>query len=1132
MAGSWNGLNYTGDATNETVFGTGANEGIFGAEGDDQLFGGGGDDAISGGVGHDLLDGGTGNDRLTDVGHVPFGFFGVIGHDTLRGGAGDDALSFESVDTGDVANGGAGIDTLRVDMGIFSNTTYPFGTVVNFTMGPGGAASVLLVDLANTLAVSNMEKLIFYGVNTVDFVTGGALDDRIYGGLADDHLFGGDGDDYIDGGTGIQDLDGGNGFDTVSFDLSGLATAVNLTNRANVSLGAYGSARNFEAFGYVTLGSGNNVVNLTQSTSVTIIAYSGNNRITVGDGGVVAVTGAGDDVFFAGNAQDEIDGGGGNNMAHLGGGDDEYAHRTTRTYTGTEQVWAEAGNDTIATASGNDMTDGGDGNDLIYNGSGNDRSFGGLGNDDMEGENGLDSLYGGDGDDLINSDQDFYEGTGVLVEADLLDGGNGNDKLWGGVGADRLFGGTGDDTLNIQYYTNTGAFDLNIDTLIGGTGNDVLGLNGPNFFGTESVEVLLRPLTLVRVNGVTVAQATQMEALAIVAYGGGDHHIEGGALADSAVTGHGDDLIRGFDGNDTLLTTFGADTIYGGNGDDLFNQMQLGGADLIYGGGGNDRVNAYTAYLNQTLEAGIGLLDGGGGFDTLFIGFSDRDVVFNGSEILVDGVKVAVVTGFEALVQYGSNLAGAINGFAGNDTLLGNGGNDTINGLAGDDSLDGGLNDDQVFGGAGNDTLLGGGGMDSQYGGAGDDGFTLTQDGLADVIDGGTGLDKLTLGFSLTAPVVMTGNLASGATISTGGVVQANLAGLEILSGFGSAGNDVLIGGTGNDTLFAYGGADVITTGGGDDTVTIMLDGLADTVSLGGGVDKINLQQLLAGDLTLVLSPNMQVRIGGVVVATIQGAETMVVYGGAGNDQMTGGGFDDLLSLGQGANFADAWLGNDTLSVSVDLLADTLFGGLGTDKLSLYGGVDAFVMDVSVPGKVLVTVGGVTVVDASGFEALEVFGSFGPNPDDLLRGIAGNDALYGGSGNDTIFGGLGDDSIVGGDGVDVLIGGGGIDRFVFSNINAALPAAPNDRISDFASGTDLIDLLTIDANSVNGNFINDAFSWIGAAAFGNVAGQLHYVQDVPGNRTLIEGDVQGDGAADFVIQLTGLIVVQATDIIL
>ena len=211
-----------------------------------------------------------------------------------------------------------------------------------------------------------------------------------------------------------------------------------------------------------------------------------------------------------------------------------------------------------------------------------------------------------------------------------------------------------------------------------------------------------------------------------------------------------------------------------------------------------------------------------------------------------------------------------------------------------------------------------------------------------------------------------------------------------------------------------------------------------------------------------------------------------VLNGGAGNDSLDGGGGNDTLN-GHG--------NNDTLDGFGG--ADTLSGGLGLDSLN--GGADA----------------------------------------DRLSGDAGADTIYGGPGNDTIYGGANadviygdanDDHIYGGTAKDVMTGGLGADTFFFGlndfGINLRAGA---DRIVDFTSAQgDLIDLSAIDARTnVAGN---NAFSWIGNAAFGNVSGQLRYVVDA-GN-TYVEGDRNGDGLADFAIRLDGIVALAGTDFVL
>ena len=71
---------------------------------------------------------------------------------------------------------------------------------------------------------------------------------------------------------------------------------------------------------------------------------------------------------------------------------------------------------------------------------------------------------------------------------------------------------------------------------------------------------------------------------------------------------------------------------------------------------------------------------------------------------------------------------------------------------------------------------------------------------------------------------------------------------------------------------------------------------------------------------------------------------------------------------------------------------------------------------------------------------------------------AGSDtSLAGDAGNDTINGGTGDDSITGGAGADSLTGGTGADTFVFAALASGLTASTLDTITDYVSGTDIID---------------------------------------------------------------------------
>jgi Ca2+-binding RTX toxin-like protein len=127
----------------------------------------------------------------------------------------------------------------------------------------------------------------------------------------------------------------------------------------------------------------------------------------------------------------------------------------------------------------------------------------------------------------------------------------------------------------------------------------------------------------------------------------------------------------------------------------------------------------------------------------------------------------------------------------------------------------------------------------------------------------------------------------------------------------------------------------------------------------------------------------------------------------------------------------------------------------------------------------------------------------------VLHGGAGNDTLYGGQGDDVLFGEDGDDTLVGGVGTNVLTGGAGADHFVINTLG-------HDTITDFTeTDGDKIDLSQIDAIQGAGM---DHFTL--TDHFTNTAGQLIVVQGADATHFLVEGDTNGDGVADLVINVT------------
>lgn len=166
---------------------------------------------------------------------------------------------------------------------------------------------------------------------------------------------------------------------------------------------------------------------------------------------------------------------------------------------------------------------------------------------------------------------------------------------------------------------------------------------------------------------------------------------------------------------------------------------------------------------------------------------------------------------------------------------------------------------------------------------------------------------------------------------------------------------------------------------------------------------------------------------------------------------------------------------------------------------------------------------GVTVdlgtMTASGGDATgDVISGFrhviGSNLADVLTGDDADNNLSGSGGVDRLTGGLG---------IDTLTGGSGKDVFVFNT----LAEGAGDIITDFVRGQDKIELAAIDANAVIAG--DQAFVFIGAAAFGGTAGQLRYDNGAGDGFTHVYADGDGDGIADFHLKLAGTYTLTATD---
>ncbi|HEX8468898.1 MAG TPA: calcium-binding protein [Allosphingosinicella sp.] len=273
-----------------------------------------------------------------------------------------------------------------------------------------------------------------------------------------------------------------------------------------------------------------------------------------------------------------------------------------------------------------------------------------------------------------------------------------------------------------------------------------------------------------------------------------------------------------------------------------------------------------------------------------------------------------------------------------------------------------------------------------------------------------------------------------------------------------------------------------------------------------------------------------------------------LINGTSANDALNGTGSADTI---YGFDGHDALYGNDgDDSLYGGLGHDTLVGGLGADYMEGNDGDDAYIVDDI--GDVVVELSGEGSLDIV-YSSLATYtlpdeveilqwngsGSFTATGNvldniirsgggaDILSGGDGDDELQAGGGNDALNGGDGNDYLDGSSGADIYTGGAGSDFIRIGFFESGTGAAA-DRITDFATGADIVDVSAWDANrNVAGN---QAFTFIGGAAFSGTAGELRTYFD--GVDTWAQADRNGDSVADFEIRFDGSVSLAASDFIL
>jgi Ca2+-binding RTX toxin-like protein len=286
------------------------------------------------------------------------------------------------------------------------------------------------------------------------------------------------------------------------------------------------------------------------------------------------------------------------------------------------------------------------------------------------------------------------------------------------------------------------------------------------------------------------------------------------------------------------------------------------------------------------------------------------------------------------------------------------------------------------------------------------------------------------------------------------------------------------------------------------------------------------------------------------------GSGNDLLFGQAGNDTINGGAGNDLLFGGDGNDVMDGGTGDDQLfgQAGDDLMiwnpgggTDLFEGGDGNDTAEVNGGNGSETFTITANGTrvrfdrvspapfsldigttenlVLHAGGGDDVITAgNGLASLISLTLDGGDGNDTITGGDGNDLILGGNGNDLVNGGRGNDNVqLGsgndtfvwnpGDGSDTVEGGSGTDTMVFNGANI------NENINITANGgrvrfTRDVANITMDINSIE----DIDFTARGGAdniTVGDLSGTG--VKNVSIDLAGIPGSTTGDGAADVVI---------------
>ena len=628
--------------------------------------------------------------------------------------------------------------------------------------------------------------------------------------------------------------------------------------------------------------------------------------------------------------------------------------------------------------------------------------------------------------------------------------------------------------------------------------------------------------------------------------------------ADNYVALNAGDVILGLGGADVLTATIGGNKLYGGDGSDTLNGgigddylqgddlNNFNGHNVLNGFGGDDYILS-----NSSLDE----VDAGSGNDTVEVWKMERGQVFKGGagqdHLTLYAQQISVYRlDFSAAFTAMEGITAQHARFTGFESLQFIGGEFLYNILASE------LDDTIIINNLGSQTFVAG----SLEGRGGNDSFIingLTESGT-ETVDGGTGTDRLSWNQGTLAVTNLTIDAAAG-TMSDDVGQFLSFQSIEalIVSASNILGHFAFQGSANSDSVSFGGITASVRTGGGDDSIIVGATNA--TVNAGAGNDVVNVAtdagarvSIAAGNgddtVTIGSGDTASGDAGNDTLRTVHNRGSL--FGGVGDDTLSrqASFIDELTS----ASVLDGGADIDTAVLTFNIVNKTLRADFSQALVTLYDGSKVRNCEIVKYSGGL----GTDIITSSNYAGGAAFnivdGGFGDDrltaaaAGATLNGGMGNNVMIGGIGNDILtagiggtnkfFGGGGHDRITGGTGIDEIRGGAGLDRFVCGSLPLLGATDARDTIFDFSQvQKDRIDLSLTDANSTTIG-INDAFTFRGAAAFSGTAGELRFERvnnaGTTNDYTLVTGDVDGNGTADFVIELTGLITLRAIDFVL